>query len=114
MRNVISDATSGREIARRLTALCGQEDEVGQFGGKIWEETRDSGHESYIAKNYILWATFRLCRRQYVSNFSHRWPSKLPMSVRRHQIAFNYAVQGHSKSPILVQMDSPYAVLIST
>jgi len=39
----------------------------------------------------------------------HNWPRKIPNSANNTKNG-NYAVQGNSRSPILVQIESPYAI----
>ena len=63
----------------------------------------------YITKNWIIWPTF-LPRKLsvYFQSLLLNPPRKLPNSVKLSRCYGYYAVQGHSRSPILV-IESSYA-----
>jgi len=58
----------------------------------------------------ILWATF--CRREYGSNLNHFNVHALVQTDTEFgditQINGHYTVQGHSRSPLWVLIESPY------
>jgi len=61
-------------------------------------------YKSYIAKNYILWATFLIFGLHYGSVFNQLDILANTFSVIT-QSNGNYAIQGQSRSPILVPIN---------
>jgi len=84
----------------------------------VSQKTSESIVISHILLNLGFFGLHFCCRQYYGSPFSHfyviNWPhGKAANSVEKRKIMAIMPFQGHSRSPILVLIESPYATSYS-
>jgi len=108
--------TSSRLAANAVTAMTLKDNAntaarlaAGQAGGRCNEQKKLRYRKEHSASALMHFMTF--LRRKSVDGFQpllHNWPRKLPNSAKWRKLHGHYAVQGHSRSLILVPIESLY------